>query len=136
MSTQQETKTWLNRGRGLLREIELLRAKKDAAASRVSTRAWTPHDKITKSKTGRGDDALISLAEYSAEIDKQIAKLNRTLTDISRAIYAVPDSTLRQVLINRYILFLTFEQIAVDMRYSWQHIHKLHCKALSEVRIR
>ena len=36
---------------------------------------------------------------------------------------------------NYYLCFITWEQIAVDMGYELRYIHKLHGKALDEVKV-
>ena len=51
------------------------------------------------------------------------------------AIERVNDCTLRKLLIKRYLQFKTWEQIAVEMNYSWRQIVRLHGKALQKVKM-
>lgn len=43
--------------------------------------------------------------------------------------------TYQTVLEKRYLCFSAWEQIAVDMNYSIQHIHRMHSAALKEITI-
>ena len=52
---------------------------------------------------------------------------------VEDAIQTVMDGTLREVLTQRYILGKRWEQIAVDMNYSWRRIYQLHGKALLQL---
>ena len=44
------------------------------------------------------------------------------------------DSQERKLMRARYVEGKQWEQIAVDMNYSWQHLHKLHSVALQKMR--
>jgi len=61
---------------------------------------------------------LVQLASLEQEIDKRVDELCAMKLKILAAINEVSDSTLRTLLIERYISFKTWEQIAVDMGYS------------------
>ena len=46
---------------------------------------------------------------------------------------AVEDVELQALLEKRYLCFLSWEKIAVDMHYSIQHIYRMHDTALAAV---
>ena len=48
-------------------------------------------------------------------------------------IHAVEDVELQTLLEKRYLCFLAWEKIAVEMHYSIQHIYRMHDEALSAV---
>ena len=48
-------------------------------------------------------------------------------------ITAVPNVEYQTVLEKRYLCFITWEQIAVDMNYSMQYTFRIHEKALKEI---
>ena len=127
------TKEWLGRGRGVMREIDTLRAAKRAAMTRATSVTPEIRTKISVGSRSRGDAALVAVSEYSRELDNRIADLEAVLTEISRAIYAVDDSILRLLLIKRYIMFESFEQIAVDLHFAYRHTTRLHAIALCTV---
>ena len=82
--------------------------------------------------SGGGD-----LSEYAARLDELMSELydqmERSIEirlEISRKIEEMQDETESLLLRYRYIQGLKWEDIAVKMEYSWQHVHKIHGKAL------
>lgn len=87
--------------------------------------------------SGGGD-----LSEYAAKLDEAINDLKeqrlkkvRLYTEIQQRIKCVEDDTERELLMLRYLQRKTWEQVAVEMGYSWQHVHKLHSRALSDFKM-
>ena len=54
-------------------------------------------------------------------------KLCREITD---KIERMDNEDEKDVLMYRYIRLMKWEDIAVKMEYSWQHLHKIHARAL------
>lgn len=67
--------------------------------------------------------------EINADID-QLVDLKREMVS---AIKAVEDPEYQTLLELRYLCFKTWEQIAVEMDYSIQHIYRLRDKALTQI---
>ena len=84
-----------------------------------------------------GDDKIQSAVEHMDEIrkmlDQSIDEFVKLKTDIQEKLDAVEDISLRMLLKYRYIDGLTFEQIAVNMNYSYQWICELHRRALQKI---
>ena len=59
-------------------------------------------------------------------------KLCREITD---KIERMDNEDEKDVLMYRYIRLMKWEDIAVRMEYSWQHIHKIHARALKNFRL-
>ena len=74
------------------------------------------------------DELLIELKD---QMDKRI-QLRR---EIVKKIEAMDSETEKAVLRYRYIHMLKWEEIAVKMEYSWQHVHRIHGKALSHFKM-
>ena len=77
------------------------------------------------------------LSDYVAILDEQIELLKaerlekaRRYTGIEKRINQMEDENEQRVLRLRYIRGLTFEQIAVDMGYTYRHTTRLHGNAL------
>lgn len=77
------------------------------------------------------------LSGYAAKIDELFRDLEKQMNKrielrlrISREIESMSDETESLLLRYRYIQGLKWEDIALRMDYSWQHIHKIHAKAL------
>ena len=47
-----------------------------------------------------------------------------------QCIELLPPSPMQVVLYKRYINYHPWEQIATELHYSWQHVHRLHARAL------
>lgn len=78
------------------------------------------------------------LSDYMVLLDEQIGELKRErlekiklYRDIERRIRRMDNDNEREVLRLKYLRGMTWEEVAVEMGYSWQWIHKIHSKALS-----
>ena len=109
-------------------------------AERLRTRA----EKFTPTLTGlpQGGDgenqrelAICKLVDLNNEIDEKIDLYVDLGREIRGNIDSVPDVILRTILLLKYIEGLTWEQIAVDLQYSWRNVHYLHSRALKEFNI-
>ena len=78
------------------------------------------------------------LSAYAAKLDELLGELEEQMNEriqlrreIVRKIECIESETEKAVLRYRYIHMLKWEEIAVKMSYTWQHIHRIHGKALS-----
>ena len=129
------TKEWLSRAWNIDVEInELLKEQKQAFESVTGAVPAANGERVQSSGGNTYENRLINYAAYSEKIDARIDELYAVKQEIEAAIGQVDDSTLRAILIMRYLRFYTFEEIAVKMHYSYVHIvHTLHPRALSAV---
>ena len=81
----------------------------------------------------RVEDCVIKIVDLEDSIKKDIEKLVDLKKEIMGVIKAVPNVEYQTLLEKRYLCFITWEQIAVDMNYSMQHIHRMHSDALKEI---
>lgn len=81
----------------------------------------------------RIENAMVKLADLETENSLDIEKLVEALAEIRRLIALVDDQTLRLILHKRYLCYQKWEQIAADLNYSWQWVHKMHGRALREI---
>ena len=79
------------------------------------------------------EDCVLKIIELEESIKKDIVKLVDLRSEIMAVIKAVPNVEYQTLLEKRYLCFITWEQIAVDMNYSMQHIHRMHSSALKEI---
>lgn len=79
------------------------------------------------------EDCVIKIIDLEDSIKKDIEKLVDLKKEIMGVIKAVPNVEYQTLLEKRYLCFITWEQIAVDMNYSMQHIHRMHSTALKEI---
>lgn len=82
------------------------------------------------------------LSGYAALLDEEErrymkARYNRikTCKEISDKIEHMENEDEKDVLMYRYIKLMKWEDICVQMKYSWKHIHRIHSKALSNFKM-
>ena len=72
-------------------------------------------------------------AELSLAVDRQIEKLEQVRAEILQVIGQVEDNTLATLLTEYYVNDKTWEEVAVQMQYSWRWVRRLHARALDQV---
>jgi hypothetical protein len=92
-------------------------------------------DKVTSSLGNMTEANNITLISLKEQIEKTKEKLLDERRMIEEIISNVAESKYRILLRNRYINNMTFEKIASDMSYTWQHIHFMHSEALKQIKI-
>ena len=129
------SKEWLNRGYKLDKEINALLNEQSAALTRATgSTCGTSAERVQTSRRNTTEDRFINYASYSELIDNRIDELYAIKQEILSAINKVDDAVLRTLLIEKYINFHTWEQIACNMNYSYVHVvHNLHPKALNAI---
>ena len=114
---------------GLIQEeIEELRASK---TSPVGLGDGMPRGRGTSDLSGyaaRWDELV---RELEAEKEMQMV----TYREICQQISMVPDPTEQEILSRRYLIGQSWEKIAVEMKYSYRHVTKLHGHALKHFEI-
>ena len=78
-------------------------------------------------------DIIGKIVDLENEINADIDQLVDLKREMVTAIKAVADPECQTLLELRFLCFKTWEQIAVEMNYSIQHIYRLRDKALKMV---
>lgn len=125
-------KEWLMRGWRVDREIGALMSAKEDTFERL-TAAVAAGDGVVVSSTP-DPHKFDRYVELEDAIDHRVDALCEIKREIITVVSAVPDARMRTLLMLRYVDFRTFEQIAVEMHYSWRHIMGLHKMALGAVK--
>ena len=81
----------------------------------------------------RMEDIIVKIVDLENEINHDIDNLVDLKREMVSVIKAVTDPELQTLLELRYLCFKSWEQIAVEMEYSIQHIFRLHDKSLREI---
>jgi len=88
-------------------------------------------DKVQTSMSG---DTMLRLIAKVDDLERDIVHELERLTDkkqrVTEEIEALEDERYRMLLFDRYILFYSWEQVAVDMHYRIKWVYELHGKAL------
>lgn len=80
-------------------------------------------------------DTVAKIIDLQAEIDRDIDSLVDLKREIVGVIKAAENTEWQTLLELRYLCFKSWEQIAVDMGYSIQHIYRIRDKALAEISV-
>ena len=75
--------------------------------------------------------AVLKIIELQESLKKDVEDLVELKEQIMATIQSVADGELQTLLEKRYLCFLSWEKIAVEMHYSIQHIYRMHDTALS-----
>ena len=124
-------KQYLNRVRRIDEEIEVLLCQVQRTRERLESVTQNyDSDGATGTKDPHKYDRLVELESLiDTKIDEQIAlkaEILKTITQLS-------DRRQRLVLMEYYVEMKTWEQVAVDLNYSYMHITRIHGFALKEV---
>lgn len=79
------------------------------------------------------DAAVAELVDTEQRVSAEVAQLCKLETEIACTIDRMPEPY-RTLLYERYINGKTWEQIAVDMHYSYRGVTKMHGRALLAVK--
>lgn len=114
-------------------KIEQVASLNDLATKCTSTITGMPHAK--NGTTSTMADTVCKIIALQDEINSDIDRLVDLKREIVGVIKAVENTEYQTLLEKRYLCFLHWEEIAVDMRYSIENIYKLHKKALKSVSV-
>ena len=126
-------KRYINLDREIERKLEEV-ARLRAKLTRV-TEVFTAEPKGGGSIYGKTEEILAKIVDLEKEIDADIDRLVAIRDGIKTIIEAVEDNRERLLLQYRYLDGRTFEEIAVQMNYSWRQIHRLHSQALTNLKM-
>lgn len=124
-------KQYLRRVRRIDKEIEaLLRLKQKTKDSLLSITQKYDGDGAQSTKDPHKFDRL---AEIESLIDSKVDEQIDMKAEILKTIMQLEDRTYRILLMEYYVEMKTWEQVAVDMNYSYMHVTRLHGYALKEI---
>lgn len=124
-------KEYLNRVRRqnyILKQTE--KELNEIRADILTLRASSLSEHVSGSKNSDTADKYIRLESYMEKVNAEWDKLIDMRNAAKDLIGAMPDPMHRAVLYARYINGQRWEDIAMDVYYSWKGIFKLHGQAL------
>ncbi|MDE6425395.1 MAG: DUF1492 domain-containing protein [Ruminococcus sp.] len=81
------------------------------------------------------ENAIINIISLEEEINKDIDSLVDLKREIMRTIKRLSCTEYQILLEKRYLCFLSWEKIAVDLNFSIQHTYRIHDEALKKISI-
>lgn len=106
---------------------------------RANAERITPAYSLAPGGSGDGqklENNIIRIIDEENKLQDHVSDLLNSITEVRNLISLVDDPLLRLILHKRYLNFQKWEVIAADLGYSWQHIHRIHSKALSSLLIK
>jgi hypothetical protein len=128
------TKTYLSQARYLDMRIKSKIQQVDSLneLATTCTSVLTGMPRNPSGSTSRMADAVCKIVDLQNDINRDIDKLVDLKKEIMGVIKAVVNPEHQTLLEKRYLCFLSWEKIAVDMGYDLRYTHKLHIRALEE----
>lgn len=112
-------------------KIEQVSSLNDLATKCTATITGMPHN------PNRGNDSIgntvAKIMDLQEEINKDIDALVDLKAEIIRTIKKLSNPEHQIILEQRYLQYMKWENIAVEMGYSIQHVFRMHDSALSEI---
>ena len=102
----------------------------------LATRCTPSYSDMPKSPNREGsrmESAILDIIELEDEISKDVVELVALKKEIVEVIKQVGNTEYQTLLEERYLCFITWEQIAVDLSFSMQHTFRMHDSALKEI---
>ena len=114
-------------------KIEQVASLNELAAKCTSSLTGMPRNPNRATSTMA--DAVAKIIDLQAEINRDIDRLVDLKREIVGVIKRIDNLEYQTLLEKRYLCFLPWEQIAVDMGYGIDNVFKLHKKALANVTV-
>ena len=97
----------------------------------TSTLSDMPRHKDIASSTV--EDIILNIVTLQEEVNHNIDELVDTKREIMNVIKQLESIETQMIIEKRYLLYETFEQIAVDLNFTIRHVYRLHNRGLAEV---
>lgn len=111
-----------------LQKLEEMLLELETKATKQTTSL--SQDKVSSSNNDDKLSAIVAkIIDIQNLINSKVGKAYTILNTIEQTIEQLPERE-KYLMRARYIECKSWEQIAVDMHYSWQWIHKIHSRAL------
>lgn len=130
-------KNHLNRAYNLEKAIDNKLSELETLKS-VATKVSVAFGDIPPSGTRnvrRHEDIMAKIIDLQNEISGDVANLIDIKRETMNIIKTVENVIYRMILEERYLCYKSWEEIAIDLKYSVPHIYRLHRKALYVIKI-
>lgn len=134
MTENEQKKEYLNRYKDLCRKLrsleeQLLALKEVEESAKIQNISDMPKG----GKQTDLSDYIVKLDKVFTQILKTRSKCMRLMIEIEGYISDMPDGIESSIIHKRYIELKTWEQICVEINYSWKQTHRKHSSALQHL---
>lgn len=130
------TKEELRGYRDLKREAKYLEETIERIEAEIYAPRTTRLDKLPGAQsngTGPTERLALKHMELLDLYRAKLVELRAGQLEVEKAIEPLPTDE-RMLMRYRYLEGLTWEEVAVEMGYTWRHVHRIHARALERVK--
>ena len=134
---QTAAKKYLSQAFGLNQRIESKLGQIEELHD-LATKATVTYSDMPKDPNRSGsrlEDCICKIIDLESEINQDMIKLVELKKDIIGRIKAVESTELQTVLELRYLSYMRWEEIAIELGYGIDNVFRLHRNALDEIKI-
>lgn len=129
-------KDFLMRGINLERRVDTIKEQIEHYKALVNDCSVTYSDSPKSTASNyKLEECTQKIMDLQEELCEAMADLVDVTCEISRAIQKIENYDYHDLLVKRYVLGEPWEKIATDLGYELRYIHKLHGRALQEIKI-
>lgn len=129
-------KDFLMRGINLERRVDTIKEQIEHYKALVNDCSVTYSDSPKSTASNyKLEECTQNIMDLQEELCEAMADLVDVTCEISRAIQKIENYDYQDLLVKRYVLGEPWEKIATDLGYELRYIHKLHGRALQEIKI-
>ena len=134
---QTAAKKYLSQAFGLNQRIESKLGQIEELHD-LATKATVTYSDMPKNPNrghSRMEDCICKIIDLESEINQDMIQLVELNKDIIGRIKAVESTELQTVLELRYLSYMRWEEIAIELGYGIDNVFRLHRNALDEIKI-
>ena len=134
---QTAAKKYLSQAFGLNQRIESKLGQIEELHD-LATKATVTYSDMPKNPNrghSRMEDCICKIIDLGSEINQDMIQLVELKKDIIGRIKAVESTELQTVLELRYLSYMRWEEIAIELGYGIDNVFRLHRNALDEIKI-
>lgn len=132
----EKKKEYLNKYRQAVHKYNSLQEQEKQLRSQMDGPKAIEYSDMPKAhKQTDLSDYMVRLERILDRIANEKNEMQKIQLEIEEKIIDVMDGEQSRILYLRYIQFMKWEDICVEMGYSWRQIHNIHSKALNDLKI-
>lgn len=132
----EKKKEYLNRYRQAVSKYNSLQEQEKQLRSQMDGPKAIEYSDMPKAhKQTDLSDYMVRLERILTRISNEKNEMQKIQLEIEEKIIDMMDGEQSRVLYLRYIQFMKWEDICVEMGYSWRQVHNIHSKALKNLSI-
>lgn len=135
----EKKKEYLNRYKNAAKKYRSLKEQEEELILEVNGPKGIEYDNVGmpkgSSRPSDISDYIVKVEEFLRKIDDKKKEMQQIRLEIEEKIADVEDGTQSKILYLRYIKFMKWEDICVELNCSWRQVHNTHSKALKNLNI-